>query len=119
MTQHDPFNLEAAFDVARATPAPMPEALTARIFADAVAHQPRKPIWVRLLNAIGGPAGMGGLVTATVAGFWFGVTPPADGYDPLLLVSAVEQQVDEDFTDLVGFGLTDFGWSNDEVQQDG
>ncbi|MEP1765222.1 MAG: hypothetical protein ABJJ53_01000 [Sulfitobacter sp.] len=109
MTQHDPFDLEAAFDAARAAPAPMPAALSARIVADALAHQPRKPLWTRMLAAIGGPAGLGGLMTATVAGFWLGVAPPVDGVDPLALIGAVELDTSAEFTDLVGLG-----WYSDE-----
>ena len=109
MTQRDPFDLEAAFDAARAAPAPLPDGLAARIVADAIAHQPRKPLPARILAALGGPAGVGGLVTATVAGFWLGVAPPADGFDPLILVGAVELEASDDFTDLTGFG-----WDSDE-----
>ncbi|WP_299411853.1 hypothetical protein [uncultured Sulfitobacter sp.] len=109
MTQRDPFDLEAAFDAARAAPAPLPDDLAARILADAQAHQPRKPIWQRIIAAVGGPAGVGGLVTATAAGFWFGIAPPAEGFDPLVLVGAVEQDIDADLT-----LMSDFGWGNDE-----
>jgi len=109
MTQHDPFDLEAAFDAARAAPARMPEALSVRIVADALAHQPPKPFLTRLLAAIGGPAGLGGLVTATVAGFWFGIAPPLDGIDPLALIGAVELDASYEYTDLVGLG-----WDSDE-----
>jgi len=109
MTQHDPFDLEAAFDAARAAPARMPDALSARIVADALAHQPKKPLLTRLLAAIGGPAGLGGLVTATVAGFWLGVAPPVDGIDPLTFISGVEMDAGDEYTDIVGLG-----WYSDE-----
>lgn len=109
MRQHDGFDLESAFEAARAAPAQMPQALAARIIADAERLQPSKPLWHRLMNAVGGPAGVGGLVTATVAGFWFGVSPPADVVDPLVLVGAVDLTVDEDVADLMSFG-----WYSDE-----
>jgi hypothetical protein len=46
---------------------------------------------------------LGGLVTATVAGFWLGVAPPVDTVDPLLWFGTTEVAVDEDMTDLFGF----------------
>jgi hypothetical protein len=109
MTQHDPFDLETAFSAARAAPARMPDALSARIVADALAHQPRRPMWTSVLAANGGPAGRGGLVTATVAGCWFGIAPPLDGIDPLALIGAVELDASYEYTDLVGLG-----WDSDE-----
>ncbi|MEH6646320.1 hypothetical protein [Sulfitobacter sp.] len=104
MKQSDSFDLEAVFEAARAAPPQMPTALLARIEADTQAQQRPAPIWRRLLDAIGGPAGLGGLVTATVAGFWLGVAPPADTLDLLVLIGATEQATDDDFADLSGFG---------------
>ena len=109
MTQCDDFDLEAAFDAARAAPPQMPDALMARIVADAEGYQPQVPLWRRLMAAVGGPAGLGGLVTATVVGFWLGVSPPQDTVDPLVLIGAVELAADEDIADLLGFG-----WYSDE-----
>ncbi|MEH6739052.1 MAG: hypothetical protein V7695_10990 [Sulfitobacter sp.] len=109
MTQPDSFDLEAAFDAARAAPPQMSDALAARIVADAERMQPAAPIWQRLMNAIGGPAALGGLVTATAVGFWFGVALPGDVLDPITLLGAVEQSTDEDMTQLMGDG-----WYNDE-----
>ncbi|KEJ89242.1 hypothetical protein [Sulfitobacter donghicola] len=104
MTQPDSFDLEAAFENARANPPQMSDALSARIVADAERLQPSAPLWQRLIAAVGGPAGVGGLVTATVAGFWFGVAPPGDQVDPLVLFGAVDTVVDEDLTELMGVG---------------
>lgn len=109
MTQPDGFDLEMAFDAARAAPPLMSDALAARIIADGERFQPAAPIWQRLMKAIGGPAALGGLVTATVVGFWFGVAPPGDQLDPLVLLGAIEQVADEDMTDLMGDG-----WYSDE-----
>lgn len=109
MTQRDSFDLEAAFEAARADPPQMSAALLARIEADALEHQRPVPLWRRLLGALGGPAGVGGLVTATVMGFWVGFAPPADQLDPLVLIGAVEQVADDDFADMSGFG-----WYSDE-----
>ncbi|MGJ8596407.1 hypothetical protein [Sulfitobacter sp.] len=104
MTQRENFDLEALFDGARAQPPQMPDWLSDRIVADAMRHLPSVPLWRRVIAAVGGPAGLGGLVTATVAGFWFGVAPPADTVDPLVLFGAVEVSADYDYTDLTGFG---------------
>jgi hypothetical protein len=90
MTQPDRFDLETLFAAARAAPPQMPDALAARIVADARTHLPRRPLWRRMVEAVGGPAGLGGLVTATVAGFWLGVAPPAETVDPLVLFGAAE-----------------------------
>lgn len=109
MTQPDGFDLEAAFDAARAAPPRMSDALATRIVADAERLLPAAPLWQRLMKAIGGPAAFGGLVTATAVGFWFGVAPPGDVLDPITLLGAVEQVTYEDMTDLMGDG-----WYSDE-----
>lgn len=103
MTQPDRFDLEALFEDARAQPPQMDTALSERIVADAIAHQPSVPLWRRMMMAVGGPAGFGGVVTATVAGLWIGIAPPADTVDPLVLFGAVESVEDYDLTDLTGF----------------
>lgn len=104
MTQPEKFDLEALFEDARGQPPQMPDGLSDRIVADAVAFQPRTPLWRQLIAAVGGPAGFGGLVTATVAGFWFGVAPPAETIDPLVLFGTLESSAEYDLTDLTGFG---------------
>lgn len=79
--------LDAAFAAAR-TGAPAPSGdLLDRIMmdADAVLHggvqsrpRPRRaPLRAMLFEAIGGWPSLGGLVAATVAGLWIGVSPPA------------------------------------------
>ena len=103
MTQPDKFDLEALFEHARAQPPQMRDDLAARIMADSVAHLPSIPLWRRVMVAVGGPAGLGGLVTATVAGFWIGVAPPVDTVDPLVLFGAVEAIETYEVTDLTGF----------------
>lgn len=114
MTQPDEFDLDAAFMRARAEPVKVSDALLAQIMADAQAHLPRVPVWRRAMAAIGGPAGLGGLVTATVAGLWIGVAPPAAAMDPLVLAGAVQTITDEAYTDLTGFG-----WDSLEEQDNG
>lgn len=68
--------------------APVPsEAFLERLVVDAEQVQPRQatarrdvsePLWPRLLSALGGWQGFGGLATATVAGFWIGYAGLAD-----------------------------------------
>ncbi len=109
MTQPDGFDLETVFEAARAAPPQMSDALSMRIIADAEKLQPARPLWQRLMNAIGGPAALGGLVTATIVGFWFGVSPPDSVLDPITLLGGVDQATDEDIVAL----LSD-GWYSDE-----
>ncbi len=66
-----------------------------------------RPWWPRALAALGGPAGLGGMVTATCAGFWLGIAPPDAAFDPLVLIGAVETQ--DELADLL-----DFGWTSEE-----
>lgn len=111
MTQPDEFDLEAVFAAARAAPPQMPDGLAVRIVADAQAHLPTVPLWQRVMTSIGGPAGLGGLVTATVVGFWIGIAPPDAMIDPLLLIGgeSYAEDVEDGFADLSGFG-----WDSEE-----
>ena len=78
--------LETAFAQAR-TPDMMPsEAALNRIMMDAdsvlaasapVPKRQKQNIGAMILDAIGGWTAFGGLATATVAGLWIGVSPPA------------------------------------------
>ena len=78
--------LDALFDEARAaSPAPS-ELLLSQIASDAGDLQIAKavvtppagpPLLSRLRDALGGWAGLGGLATATVAGFYIGFAQPA------------------------------------------
>jgi hypothetical protein len=111
MTQPDRFDLEALLDAARAAPPQMSDALVARMAADAQAHLPRPALWRRIVEAVGGPAGLGGLVTATVAGFWLGVAPPVDTVDPLALFGTVS---DAEMTDITALDWATFDFENDE-----
>ncbi len=108
MTQRDDFELEAALTAARAAPPPMPGALAQRILADALAAQTPAPLWRRIIAGLGGPVGLGGLVTATVAGFWIGVAPPDALPDPLVLMGVVAATEEEDV------GLNGLGWDSEE-----
>ena len=77
-------DLDDLFAAARADVARPSAALMARVLADAAAEQPRKPVPVRprfrlaaLIAALGGSGGIAGLASATVAGLWIGLAPPA------------------------------------------
>ena len=85
MTPDDKF-LEAAFAQAR-TPDMMPsDAVLDRIMMDAdsvlaeavpVPKRSKQGFGAMILEAIGGWTAFGGLATATVAGLWIGISPPA------------------------------------------
>lgn len=80
------------FAAARAARPTVSAALTARILADSAAELPRAPVARaalrapspptrpalarRLLAALGGWGGLGGLATATLAGVWIGIAAP-------------------------------------------
>lgn len=102
--------LEALFEHARAAPPQVPQALMARVLADAQQAQvtPRSGLlgWWR---ALGGAPGLGGLVTATCVGFWLGVAPPAgmpDLADQILVQATVADDITAD--------ITSFGWDDSE-----
>lgn len=112
--------LESLFDAARADPPNAPDALMARVIADAQAFQPQTArrgwrAWQGWLRAIGGLPALGGLVTATCVGFWLGVAPP-EGIPDLagMVLEQQESTVLEMATDLTGFG-----WDIEETNADG
>jgi len=104
----DDLALENLFEQARATPPQVPDALIARVMADAQAVQPRgRPTgWRGWLIAIGGLPALSGLVTATCVGFWIGVAPP-DGLPDLagLVLTGQDSTALETVTDMTGLGL--------------
>lgn len=84
--------IDALFAQAKDQTPPVPDALMARMLADAAAMQPRPasdvrpvvapasgglfgPIWA----ALGGWAGAGSLAAAAAAGVWIGIAPPTTG----------------------------------------
>jgi len=81
--------LDALFAAARAAPAPVPDALTARVLADAAAEMPRAarpaaavrvvpaPGWLAALTGLlGGRSAVAGLAAAGLAGVWIGFAQP-------------------------------------------
>jgi len=107
MTRPETDMLEDMFEAARAAPPAMPDSLMARLEADALAMQPRAAGrgWWAWLAGIGGPAGLGGLVTATLAGVWIGAVGPESFADPVerFLGLSVSGEADT-LLDLSGFG---------------
>lgn len=103
--------LESLFEAARRAPPAVPEALMARVIADAQTLQPAVPLWVGLTEALGGLPGLGGLVTAACVGVWLGVSPPS--YVPDLAGQVLGfETVWED--ELDALGVTSFGWDIEE-----
>ncbi len=92
--QNDP--LEGFFEAARAK-APQPSGdLQVRILADAdaalaatVRPAPRRTLLRDVLQGLGGWPAMAGLVTATMAGVWIGISPP-EMVETLIGVQTVE-----------------------------
>ncbi len=79
MTDPNDDMLDDIFAEARAV-APTPsDDLMARVLPDATSPQPvsAPPRRMRLWEMIGGWPALGALVTATVAGVWVGIAPPA------------------------------------------
>ena len=101
--------LEVLFDAARAEAPQVPEALMARVLADAAAQQPaaRGSAWRRLLAAFGGMPALGGLVAATCVGFWLGVAPPAGLPDLAGEILGEDAALDDT---LGSPALSGFGW---------
>lgn len=94
----------------------MPDALMARVLADGMAMQPAPggvvaaPARGWFAGLLGGWQSVGGLVAATCAGFWIGLSPPQ--YLPqaaLTLLVADQVDVTADLTE-----VTAYGWVEDE-----
>ncbi|MCR8828144.1 hypothetical protein NTA49_16520 [Photobacterium sp. TY 1-4] len=107
--------LDDLFQDARAPQ--MPEGLMLRVLDAGFAAQPapgatRAPLsrWRRLAAAMGGWQGMGGLVAATCAGFWIGVSPPQ--YLPDAALSLLGAGAGFETTDMTEVAA--YGWVVDE-----
>ncbi len=99
----DDMDLDQMFATARAERDHLPDALSARMVADATRVQEdrattepvvRPGIWAQLRMSLGGWTGMGGLATACAAGVWIGLAPPDFLPDPVGLVYQQELDVD-------------------------
>lgn len=109
--------LEAMFEGARAAPPVVPEALMARVMADAGAMQPvaQRSVWREWFSTLGGLSGMGGLITASCLGFWIGVAPPQGLPDLAGSVFGVPSLLDSELDDeFDGDMLTAYGWDIEE-----
>lgn len=105
--------LDAFFAAARTEEPALPDALMARILADAAMVQAARPpapvaprrrgsLWHTLSLAIGGRGAVAGLLSATLAGLWLGFSPPAQ-LAPL--TRSITQSVLGDSTALDGLDL--------------
>ncbi|GFE50321.1 hypothetical protein So717_20740 [Roseobacter cerasinus] len=105
--------VDAALDAARASPPPVPAHLMTRVLADAEAARPavrdRSGFGVCVSELMGGWQGVGGLVAATLAGVWFGFSPPEAMPDAGALILGYENV--ELLTSSAE--LTSFGWDLD------
>ena len=79
--------LDALFAAARAAEPPVPDALLARVLADAAQHvprpaprsAPRRRSWLAgVLDMLGGRGAMAGLAAAGMAGIFIGFVQPVD-----------------------------------------
>jgi len=108
MTKHEMSDqdLDQLFAAARrSAPEPEPDFLAAlgdaAVEALAAAPMPearQEGIWSQISTWLGGWGGVGGLVAATVAGVWIGVSPPALLPDATQLLTSGAAEVD-------GFGV--------------
>jgi len=111
-------DLEASFAAAQRHVPPVSADLMARVLADAEDLQPAAPeiarpvranLFDRLVDACGGWPALGGLVTATMVGFWIGISPPSLIEEPT--ASLFEGA---DALALYDVELTGFGWDQEE-----
>ncbi len=109
--------IEALLDTLADESAEPSDALMASVMDDALARQPRissgrrrDGFLTQLFSAVGGWGGLGGLVAATCAGVYVGVSPPEGLLDTMNLVWVVDQQEAFDSAP----GLTGFGWVLEE-----
>lgn len=109
--QMDDVELETFFEAARSAPPAVPEALMARVIADAQGLQLTVPLWSRLTEALGGLPGLGGLVTAACVGVWLGVSPPSYVPDLAGEVMGFETVSDDE---MEAVSLSGFGWDIEE-----
>ena len=80
--------LDAYFDDAKKSSPAIPDALMARIVADAAAETDRRTqmaarvepvsVWRQIWQAVGGWPAIAGLSAATLTGVWIGLNPPAN-----------------------------------------
>ncbi|MBT8155971.1 hypothetical protein KMP13_19315 [Epibacterium ulvae] len=109
--------LDALFQTARADQPELSDGLMAAILDDAARVQDtfrpasmgsaalnQPSIWSRFFATLGGGLGVGGLVTAGLAGIWVGVAPPSFLPDPVDLAAASSSLESDPFD---GFDLSE------------
>ena len=91
----DEMDLDQLLAKARQTRPDLPDDLAVRIVTDAEtvrldrlkpASSSRRSVWVRMLDGIGGWQSMGGLVAASAAGVWIGLSAPDFLPDPAAII---------------------------------
>jgi|TARA_B110000908_G_scaffold111430_1_gene130727 hypothetical protein len=116
----DYLNIDALLDDAAHDPAVKPnETFMARVLDDALAQQPMPHLappsfWQQITTMFGGWQGMGGLVAATCAGFWIGISPPEGlptQFDTFLNIETSVSFLDDENE---GGALFGFGWNMEE-----
>ncbi len=86
--------LDQLFAQARQTRPELPDDLAVRILTDAETVRldrlkpavQSRPVWARILDGIGGWQSMGGLVAASAAGVWIGLSAPEFLPDPATII---------------------------------
>ena len=120
MTQNeiDLTDLDALFEEAKSQDAP--EDLMARVLEDALAAQPvpiarvKPGLRAQIAAVLGGWQGIGGLVAATCAGIWIGITPPANLPVGLEGIVGVESFEIDDVLAQQDPSVSGFGWDLEE-----
>ena len=93
----DEKNLDLLFAQARRDRRELPDDLAVRILTDAEsvrldrlkpAMPKASPLWMRVIDGLGGWQGMGGLMAASVAGVWIGFSAPEFLPDPATYIYA-------------------------------
>jgi hypothetical protein len=115
MNRTDPDMTELDALLAQARDIDTPTPLMGRVLEDALAQQPvprlrvAPTIWAQLANVLGGWQGMGGLVAATCAGLWIGISPPQALPESIIeILGTTDSYVQQDPS------LSGFGWDVEE-----
>ena len=129
MTKSDPktvdSNMETVdrvlMEAAQGDPAQPSADFMARILQDALSEQPmphlqgvRDPWWHQMGTMIGGWRGMGGLITATCAGFWIGFSPSGELPVQIDAFIGLETSVVQNDDSVNSDALIGFGWDVEE-----
>ncbi|MEP1519944.1 hypothetical protein [Ascidiaceihabitans sp.] len=119
MTQNKSEMMDLDALLAGAKNPPAPEALMARVLEDALKEQPLPTLretptmMQQILAVLGGWQGMGGLVAATCAGLWIGISPPTNLPDGLISLLGSDTGTAAVFTQQEP-ELGSFGWDLEE-----